>query len=159
MLLSKIKKHLFLTYVRLSQKNTIKKIYKTNDQLLRLILESFQKVKRENFSKEEINAFDKCESYRSELLEDDDMISFEILNSKKKLKVKDVCKKATSPPIWCRLLYFISDIMKNPNILEIGTNVGISGSYILEAIKKKRKRKAYYNGRCTYAFRNFPKKI
>ena len=44
MLLSKIKKHLFLTYVRLSQKNTIKKIYKTNDQLLRLILESFQKL-------------------------------------------------------------------------------------------------------------------
>ena len=69
------------------------------------------------------------------------MISFEILNSKKKLKVKDVCKKATSPPIWCRLLYFISDIMKNPNILEIGTNVGISGSYILEAIKKKEKGK------------------
>ena len=66
------------------------------------------------------------------------MISFEILNSKKKLKVKDVCKKATSPPIWCRLLYFISDIMKNPNILEIGTNVGISGSYILEAIKKEK---------------------
>ena len=62
MLLSKIKKHLFLTYVRLRQKNTIKKIYKTNDRLLRLILESFQKVKSGNFSSEEIKIFGKCES-------------------------------------------------------------------------------------------------
>ncbi len=141
MLLSKIKKHLFLTYVRLRQKNTIKKIYKTNDRLLRLILESFQKLKSGNFSSEEIKIFGKCESYRSQLLENDDLISFEVFNSKKKIKVKDVCKKATSPPSWGRLLYFITDLMKNPNFLEIGTNLGISGSYILEAIKKKEKGK------------------
>ena len=81
MLLSKIKKHIFLTYVRLSQKNTIKKIYKTNDRLLRLILESFQKLKSGNFSSEEIKIFGKCESYRSQLLENDDLISFEVFNS------------------------------------------------------------------------------
>ena len=47
--------------------------------------------------------------------------------------------------------------MKNPNILEIGTNVGISGSYILEAIKK-RKKESLLQWKVYLCFQKFPKK-
>ena len=47
---------------------------------------------------------------------------------------KEVCKKAASPEKWCRLFFFLTYYSKASGVLEIGTNLGVSGQYYLKAL-------------------------
>ena len=143
MILSKIKKHIFLFLVRLKQKKTISHLLAHNNPLLTIIVESFLQLKNNKFSSTDIATFEACEKYRNKLLQDDTFVSFEIFGSNKKMLVKDICKKAASKPIWAQFLYLITKRLTSPYFLEIGTNLGVSGTYILEALKSKKNGQLY----------------
>ena len=143
MILSKIKKHIFLFLVRLKQKKTISHLLAQNNPLLTIIVESFLQLKNNKFSSTDIATFEACEKYRNKLLQDDTFVSFEIFGSDKKMLVKDICKKAASKPIWAQFLYLITKRLTSPYFLEIGTNLGVSGTYILEALKSKKNGQLY----------------
>lgn len=143
MILSKIKKHIFLFLVRLKQKKTITHLLAHNNPLLTIIVESFLQLKNNKLSITDISTFQACEKYRNKLLQDDTIVSFEIFGSNKIMLVKDICKKAASKPIWAKFLFLITNSLTSPHFLEIGTNLGISGTYILEALKHKKDSKLY----------------
>ncbi len=143
MILSKIKKHIFLFLVRLKQKKTIKQLLAQNDPLLTIIVESFLQLKQNKLSHTDISAFETCEQYRNQLLKDETVISFAVFDSTKKMLVKDICKKAASKAIWAQFLYLITKRLTRAHFLEIGTNLGVSGTYVLEALKNKKNSKLY----------------
>ena len=143
MILSKIKKHIFLFLVRLKQKKTITHLLAHNNPLLTIIVESFLQLKNNKLSSTDISIFEACEKYRNKLLQDDTIVSFEIFGSNKTMLVKDICKKAASKPIWAQFLYLITKRLISPYFLEIGTNLGVSGTYILEALKSKKNSQLY----------------
>ena len=138
MLLSKIKKHFSILLIRLNQKRELKKIYHEHNTYLNLLVESFLEMKLNTQTKEHLQVFKLCESYRQNLLRDNRLISYEIFDLVKTSKVKDICKQATSSSIWGQFLYLIIKKIPNPVVLEIGTNLGVSGSYILSALNNKK---------------------
>ncbi len=138
MLLSKIKKHFSILLIRLNQKRELQKIYKENNSYLNLVVESFLEIKLSEQKKEHLHVFKSCEAYRHNLLRDNRLISYEIFDLVKTNKVKDICRQATSSPIWGQFLYLIIKKISNPVVLEIGTNLGVSGSYILSALNDKK---------------------
>ncbi len=135
MIEKKLRKHLSITRTRLNQKKELDRIAKYNNKTLNTIVESLSKVKSADFTDEDRQAFQNCENYRTELLRDETLISYDIFGSDKTAMVKDICKSAASSKIWCEFLYFLSKKNNPSTILEIGTNLGISGCYALESIK------------------------
>ncbi len=105
-----------------------------NSPELGIILSAFEQVKKAKYLASDKAAFDRCENYRKELLQNQEEITYEIFNSDHRATVQDICAKAASSSSWCRFLYFIVKSIAQPAVLEIGTNVGMSGSYILEAM-------------------------
>ncbi|MBF25850.1 MAG: hypothetical protein CMP49_04975 [Flavobacteriales bacterium] len=138
MILSKIKKHLSIFCIRLNQKRELNKIKEEKNPYLNIIVKSFLEVKLNKKLNDHLEVFKLCERYRKNLLKDDRIITYEIFGLSKKIKVKEICKKATSSPIWAQFLYLIIDKLSTPFVLEIGTNLGVSGTYILSAIKNKK---------------------
>lgn len=137
MIFKKIKKHFLIFTRRLNQKNEIQKIKECRNNTLDIILESFLAVKIEKFDDQDRKSFCKCENYRSKLLSDESVISYKIFGSERTASVKDICKSAASGVRWCQFLYLISKKVESPIVLEIGTNLGVSGSYILESLKNR----------------------
>ena len=138
MLLSKIKKHFFILLVRLKQKRELIKIFEEKNHILEKIIEAFLEVQSKKKSKEDLLLFKECEDYRWKLLQDKSLISYDIFGDNQKVSVKNICKKASSQPIWAQFLFLITKKTKSPNVLEIGTNLGVSGSYVLSALKNKK---------------------
>lgn len=141
MIEKKIRKHLSITRTRLNQKKELKKISKYKNGALQNVVAALSTVIHSNFKEEDLQAFQNCERYRTELLQDETLISYEIFGSDKTAMVKDICKNAASGKKWCEFLYFLSKKTAPSRILEIGTNLGISGCYILESIKNSPKAK------------------
>ena len=141
MIEKKIRKHLSITRTRLNQKKELEKISKYKNSTLQKVVKALSTVTNSNFKEEDLQAFQNCEKYRTELLQDETLISYEIFGSDKTAMVKDICKNAASSKKWCEFLYFLSKITAPSDILEIGTNLGISGCYVLESIQNSPKAK------------------
>lgn len=137
MIFSKIKKHFSIFFIRLQEKRTIQKIIYQKDRCLTDVLNAFIQLKSGQYAAEDILAFNRCEDYRKSLLTNEVIISYDILGQDKRMKVNEICKQATSQTIWGQLIYLIVKQHRSPYFLEIGTNLGVSGSYILEALKDK----------------------
>ena len=138
MIFSKIKKHLSIFVIRLYQNKELKRILKEDNQTLNLVVESFLELNRKKNRAEYSKTFQKCEDYRQSLLANKTLISYAIFGSEKKQSVSEICKKASSQPIWAQFLFFLVRKTDSPNVLEIGTNLGVSGSYILSALRNKK---------------------
>ena len=137
MIFSKIKKHFSLFLIRLTEKPTIQKMLSENDQCLNDIISSFVQLKLGEFESEDARVFNRCEEYRKSLLNNHTLISYEIFRQNKSMKVNEIYRQAASQRIWAKFLYLITKKNTSPYFLEIGTNLGVSGSYILEALKDK----------------------
>ena len=138
MILSKIKKHFSLFLIRLQQNKTLQQMYAENDNSLRIIISAFKSLKKQSFEPEDIIAFSNRDQYRKSLLINNQPITYSIFKSNKVLLVKDIYKKAASTSIWCQFLYLLTKQIESPSVLEIGTNLGVSGGYFLEALKDKK---------------------
>lgn len=141
MIIKKIKKHRLIISRRIKQNKQLRKISRYKNESLKKVVESYITVKNSKFTNEDLSAFKNCEDYRKQLLNNETLISYEVFNSTKKALVKDICKNAASSKKWCQLIYIITKKIDSPVFLEIGTNLGISGTYILEAIKNKKESK------------------
>ncbi len=138
MISQKIAKHQLITKRRLHQKAELKKISAIENDTLRLVLKAFRSVKHQSFSDDDIQVFKRCEQYRHALLKDNQKVSYEIFGLDTSATVSEICAKAASKQKWCQLLYGITKKLNHPSILEIGTNLGISGTYLLEAAKHQK---------------------
>ena len=65
------------------------------------------------------------------------MFATEIFGSNNKQTVSQICRKATSSSIWGQFLFLIIKKTHTPHVLEVGTNLGVSGAYILSALRDK----------------------
>lgn len=137
MIIKKAKKHKLILERRLNQKKALNKMSIIKNATLQLFIDVFTTIKQQKFSQNDIAAFKRCEHYRNALLKDNRKVTYEIFGLEDTALVSEICKKAASKPKWCQLLYGIAKKIDNPSILEIGTNLGISGTYLLEAIKDK----------------------
>lgn len=135
MITKKIKKHLSIAKTRLNQNSELKKIAKYNNASLNKIAQALLSTVRTQFSTDDLQAFERCEKIRSELLANETVISYEIFGSDNTALVKDICRKGASNKKECQFLYLLSKQVEHPVVLEIGTNVGMSGCYILEGLK------------------------
>lgn len=135
--MKKISKHLLILKRRINQRSELKKLSLTDNKILQNVLNAFESAKTNSPDKEDIASFIKCESYRDELLANNTEISYEVFSLDKTALVRDICKKAASKKQWGQFLYHLVKNTDNPRILEIGTNLGISGSYMLEAMKNR----------------------
>ncbi len=136
--MNKISKHLLILRRRIKNQQELNKLSKIENHSLQNILTAYQTTKAGTNEREDLHSFSNCERYRKKLLSDNTQITYEIFSSDKKAAVRDICKKAASSEKWCQFLYHIAKNVNNPKILEIGTNLGISGSYMLEALKGKK---------------------
>lgn len=137
MITKKIAKHKLITQRRLRQNKALQSISEIKNSTLQLVLKAFISAKHKNFSEEDIIVFERCENYRNTLLSDDRIITYDIFGLDDTAKVSEICAKAASKKTWCHFLYGIAKALDNPTILEIGTNLGVSGTYLLEATKDK----------------------
>ncbi|UOY06556.1 class I SAM-dependent methyltransferase [Muricauda sp. SCSIO 64092] len=135
--MDKISKHLLILKRRISQRHELNKLFQIQNKPLQQVMDAYLITKTNAHEKDDINSFSNCESYRRKLLSDNTQITYEIFSSDKKASVRDICKKAPSTKKWCQFLYHLVKNIDNPRVLEIGTNLGVSGSYILEALKGK----------------------
>lgn len=104
------------------------------DNITECIAEVFSKLKNEDFTQEELQTFANLEKYRERLLLSDEVISYDFFGSDHKDTVRQICKKAASPKIWCQFLHLLIKRIQAKYILEIGTNLGISGQYYLSGM-------------------------
>lgn len=131
---NKLKKHGVLLIRRMNLLREVNRMKKCPDETVRIILEAFQTVRTGAYEPEDRKVFERCESYRNALKKRDDKISFKIFGLDNDQTVSEICQKAASPEIWCRFLYLLAKKLAPENLLEVGTNLGVSGSYLLEAI-------------------------
>tara|TARA_Y100001968_G_C19350298_1_gene714286 strand:+ start:522 stop:1349 length:828 start_codon:yes stop_codon:yes gene_type:complete len=139
MILSKIKKHFTIVLIRLKQNNVLQKIYKENHPCLHYIYNAFCDIKKKNISSEDAKLFLDCENYRNQLLKNDTLISHDLFGADRSIKISNICKRASSHPLWAQFIFLIIKNIPEPNVFELGTNLGVSGAYILSALKTKRK--------------------
>ncbi len=137
-MIKKINKHSLILSRRLRQQKELERLASYENEALKAVVASFVSAKSKRGSAEDRKAFAACEAYRSKLLSNTTEISYAIFGSNDTALVRDICKKAASSKEWCEFLYFIAKGVDAPFVLEIGTNLGISGSYIIEAIKHKK---------------------
>ena len=76
MIFSKIKKHFSIALVRLFQNIELSKIRNERNNTLSLVLDAFLDIKSNRISKNDYRIFQDCEHYRSQLLENNSLISY-----------------------------------------------------------------------------------
>ena len=133
----KLKKYYTIIKRTLSYKSQIKKIRKYNNSTLNHVLDAILMVKESGYSLEDKKVFGKMEEFRNKLSNDKTTISYEVFDSDVKREVSQIYKIAASPKIWAQFLYCLAKYSNSKSVLEIGTNVGVSGAYILNALEQK----------------------
>ena len=106
-----------------------------------LIAQAFLKTLKKENTPDEDQLFKKLNQFRSDLLTDNRKISFEEIGTSVELTVAQVARRAASPEIWTRFFYQLCKPNSIKNILEIGTNLGVSGQYFIKALENKKNTK------------------
>ncbi len=135
-MIGKISKHIKIFTRIFNEKKELEKAKIIDNKTLNKVLESVLKVKFSEFNSKENSFFKECELYRKSLLTNDSMISYDVFGINKMEMVSAICKNAASKIKFCQLLYCLIDNLNFKSVLEIGTNLGVSGTYILKALKK-----------------------
>ncbi len=106
------------------------------NSIYKIVFNTLNQVKSKNYSLEDQLVFDSLKKYRDYLSKNTDLVDFKVFNSPIVREVRKLYNGAASPEIWCKFHYLLTKNFNAKNYLEIGTNLGVSGSYILSAIKK-----------------------
>ncbi|WP_197494104.1 O-methyltransferase [Lewinella sp. 4G2] len=120
---------------RINHKQRLEDMRATGNSTLLKVVDCLLKAEANDFSPEDQAAFDRVESYRNQLLGSTEIVDFKVFGSDDTETISNVCKAATSPKIWARLIYALASEFEAKKVLEIGTNLGVSGSYLLEALR------------------------
>ena len=101
------------------------------------IAQSFLRTLNGENTPDENELFKKLNQFRLDFITDKRKISFEEIGNKSIMTVAEVAGRAASPEIWTHFFYRLSKASNIKNILEIGTNLGISGQYFIKALEGK----------------------
>lgn len=135
-MIKKVQKYIDLIQRIIHQKNSLNELKSYQNETLNKVLDTIFQIKNSDFSNEDLAVFEKINSYRKELSDSTQIITYEIFGSDLKRTVKEISSIAASPETWGKFHYLIAKNLSAKNYLEIGTNLGVSGSYILSALKK-----------------------
>ncbi len=102
------------------------------------IAQAFLKTLNGENTPDENELFKKLNQFRLDLIMDKRKISFEEIGNNTVMTVAEVVDRAASPEIWAQFFYRLSQASRIKNILEIGTNLGISGQYFIKALEGKK---------------------
>ena len=105
------------------------------------IAQAFLKTLNGENTPDENQLFKKLNQFRLDLITDKRKISFEEIGHKSIMTVAEVVCRAASPEIWGQFFYRLSKASRIKNILEIGTNLGVSGQYFIKALEGKKNTK------------------
>lgn len=133
-MLDRLNKHLKILGVILSQNGTLNKMRDCDNELLDGIIKTLETLSKKSYDKLDIEKFNRQKEYANFLKNNDDWISYDIFGTDDKKQVHEVYNKAASPEIWCKFYYYIIKHLGFNSCLEIGTNLGVSGGYILDAL-------------------------
>ena len=105
------------------------------------IAQAFLKTSKGEYTSDEKQLFETLNQFRSELYADHRKISFEEIGSSAEMTIAEVARRAASPEIWVRFFYQLSKTNIVNNVLEIGTNLGVSGQYFIKGLEDKKNTK------------------
>ena len=105
------------------------------------IAQAFLKTSQGEYTPDEKQLFETLKQFRSELYADHRKISFEEIGSSTEMTVAEIARRAASPEIWVRFFYQLSKTNIVNNVLEIGTNLGVSGQYFIKGLEDKKNTK------------------
>lgn len=131
----KFQKIFFLLRVALRHRKTVEKL-----QTLafgKSILMAIRSVKKRDAKS--IGILNALDSYRSELLQNKTQIHYDVFEKGLKREVAEICESAASPKSWAHFFYFLIGYSKSLSVIEIGTNLGVSGQYFLSALMQNAK--------------------
>lgn len=133
----KFKRKLFklnhLIQSRMFQNQQKREIQKLNHSQLSAVWETLGQLKNEEFTSEDKAVFQNLETFRNELKNNEAEIDYSVFSQPSR-KVSEIYATAASPEIWSRFHYLLTKNLRAKTYLEIGTNLGVSGSYILSAL-------------------------
>lgn len=126
------RKVLFLLQVAVRYRTSVKKL----DDLPfgKSILMAIQFAKKSE--RKDIEILDSLDRYRRKLLQNNTEINYDAFEKGLTREVAEICDSAASPKIWAHFFYFLIKYSKSMSVLEIGTNLGVSGQYFLSALKQ-----------------------
>ena len=128
-------KHLFLSKV--FERKTLKTL-KTITVAVDAI-NAFEKVKNNSHSLVDKKILDFLDEYRVELSKNENKINFKEIGNNNTFSVSQIALKASSSKKWTSFFYELSKTKNVNNILEVGTNLGVSGQYFLKGLDEKTK--------------------
>ena len=102
-------------------------------------IKAFEKVKNNTHSSTDKKILNFLDEYRVELSNNENKINFKEIGNNKTSSVAEISLKAASSKKWTCFFYELSKIKNINNILEIGTNLGVSGQYFLKGLDEKKK--------------------
>lgn len=102
------------------------------------IVQAFLKTLKPQNTANENQTFEVLQQFRQDLSVNERSISFVEIGSDSEMTVAEIAQRAASPEIWARFFYHLSKAEPTENILEIGTNLGVSGQYFIKALKGKK---------------------
>lgn len=110
-------------------------VQKINHPTLSEIFKTINQIENSDFDVEDQAVFEKLQSYRNCLKENNQSIDYSIFGIENRI-VSEIYKSASSSEMWSRFHYLLTKNLNAKNYLEIGTNLGVSGSYILSGLLK-----------------------
>lgn len=132
MFANRIRKYRLLSQAFFKEKEELKKITKADST--GSIAAAYRHSKAPD---QDASLFTNLEEYRRSLLSDQTVVTFEVFESSHTSTVARVCERAASPKRWCYLYYYLTRLSKASSVLELGTNLGISGQYFLKALPER----------------------
>lgn len=140
--IKKINKLNHLIKNTLIEKKTLNRL-KNYSSTTNSLSKAFLKAKYQNNDYEMNKLFEELNSYKLSLLSSKEIVDYSIFNTKNKT-ISEISKSASSRKKWCEFYYILSKEIDAKNILEIGTNLGVSGQYFLKAINENANSQCFF---------------
>lgn len=103
---------------------------------LRDIISTASTVAKQKFTTVEEDDFTSLTAYHDSLKKSEEVIDFSMFKKDYKRVVSEIADNSASPVVWGQFYYKLTKRVKASNILEIGTNLGVSGQYFILALEK-----------------------
>lgn len=137
MLYHKLLKIKHFIWSKMIQHYTLNKMSRLGEEGNHIVQAFLKTLKLQNTANEN-QTFEVLQQFRQDLSVNNRSISFVEIGSDSEMTVAEVAQRAASPEIWAQFFYHLSKAEPTENILEIGTNLGVSGQYFIKALEGKK---------------------